>query len=293
MKPASTTLINLLNSSTGFIMVDLYTFKLANGNTYYYSAGQTAVTANGHTYVLGPKFERSNFRVTIGVQVDEMVVEAYPDTTDTIPPDTAGALTFLQAAWKGVFDGATVQLERAFMPSYTAHGVDNYGGTVVLFLGRVGEVEVGRTFISIHVRSLLDILNIQMPRHLFQSQCSFVFGDSMCLFDRSTLAQNVLALGGSTQGLILTSLVPSPVNLYVLGTATCTAGANVGQSRSITAMTNGAITVQPNFLLPVAPADTFNLLPGCDHTLATCTNTFNNPQHFGGWVEIPVPETAI
>jgi hypothetical protein len=39
--------------------------------------------------------------------------------------------------------------------------------------------------------------------------------------------------------------------------------------------------------------DQFKLLPGCDRTLSTCTNVFNNAIHFGGFPYIPTPETAI
>jgi hypothetical protein len=39
--------------------------------------------------------------------------------------------------------------------------------------------------------------------------------------------------------------------------------------------------------------DQFQLLPGCDRTLATCTNVFNNAIHFGGFPFIPTPETAV
>ncbi|MBV8777226.1 MAG: phage BR0599 family protein, partial [Alphaproteobacteria bacterium] len=35
------------------------------------------------------------------------------------------------------------------------------------------------------------------------------------------------------------------------------------------------------------------LLPGCDHTVATCQSTFNNLSHFGGFPYIPPPELAV
>jgi hypothetical protein len=47
------------------------------------------------------------------------------------------------------------------------------------------------------------------------------------------------------------------------------------------------------FLFPVDVGDEFQLLPGCDRTLATCTNVFNNSAHFGGFPYIPTPETAV
>ena len=47
------------------------------------------------------------------------------------------------------------------------------------------------------------------------------------------------------------------------------------------------------FLSPVEVGDQFQLLPGCDRTLATCQSVFNNAIHFGGFPYIPTPETAV
>ena len=63
MKPASTALVALLASSEQFMMADLYTFTLAGGLVLRYSAAPTAVSANGHTFALGPKFERSKTKI--------------------------------------------------------------------------------------------------------------------------------------------------------------------------------------------------------------------------------------
>ena len=84
MKPASTALIALLNSSEQFIMADLYTFTLVGGSILRYSAAPTALTVNGQAFALGPKFERSKTKVVIGVQVDELEVKVYPEPTDLI-----------------------------------------------------------------------------------------------------------------------------------------------------------------------------------------------------------------
>ena len=53
------------------------------------------------------------------------------------------------------------------------------------------------------------------------------------------------------------------------------------------------VTVKAAFLYPIAAGDQFELLPGCDRTIATCTNVFNNATHFGGFPYIPTPETAV
>jgi uncharacterized phage protein (TIGR02218 family) len=284
VKAASPALIALLGSSEQFIMADLYTFTLVGGSVLRYSAAPTALTANGNYFALGPKFERSKTKVVIGTQVDELEVKAYPETTDLI-----GAIPFLEAAWQGQLDGALLQLERAFMPTYG----DTSPGTVILFAGRISDIDCSRTGIDIKCRSHLELLNIQMPRRLWQSSCTHVFGDAMCQFNRSSLQATFSAGAGSTQAQIATTISPSPANLYIQGTIIGVTGGNAGSNRTVANMGGGWIYVKLAFLSPIVVGDEFQLLPGCDRTIATCTNVFNNAIHFGGFPYIPTPETAV
>lgn len=284
MKAASPALIALLSSANQFIMADLYTITLVGGSVLRYSAASTTITANGYTFVLGPKFERSKTKVVIGTQVDELEVRIYTDPTDLI-----GGVPFLQAAWQGQLDGALLQLERAFMPTYG----DTSPGTVVLFAGRVSDIDCTRTGIDLKCRSHLELLNIQMPRRLWQSSCTHTFGDPMCQFDRSRMQLTFAAEPGSTQAQVATSVDPTPASLYVQGTIIGVTGANAGSSRTVANMGSGWVSVKLPFLSSVAIGDQFQLLPGCDRTLATCTNVFNNAIHFGGFPFIPTPETAV
>src|ERR1700737_2800984 len=131
MKPASAALVALLADSEQFIMADLYTFTLVGGSLLRYSAAPSAVSANGHTFALGPKFERSRTKVVIGTQVDELEVRVYPEPTDLI-----GDLPFMEAAWQGQLDGALLRLERAFLP--TSGGPSP--GTAVLFSAALSDI---------------------------------------------------------------------------------------------------------------------------------------------------------
>ena len=284
MKAASPALIALLESSDRFIMADLYTITLIGGSALRYSAAPTALTVNGYTFGLGPKFERSKTKVVIGTQVDELEVKIYPQRTDLI-----GEVPFLEAAWRGQLDGAILRLERSFMPTYG----DTSPGTVILFAGRVSDIDCTRTAIDIRCRSHLELLNIQMPRRLWQSSCTHLFGDAMCQFDRSSLHTVFTAGLGSTPAQIATAIVPSPENLYAQGTIVGLSGANAGSSRTVANIVEGWVNVKPAYLSPVSVGDEFQLFPGCDRTLATCTNVFNNAIHFGGFPYIPTPETAV
>src|SRR6201987_2986052 len=215
MKEANPALIALLSSTNQFIMADLYTVTLVGGSVLRYSAAPTPLTANGQTFALGPKFERSKTKVVIGVQVDELDIKVYPEPTDLI-----GDLPFLETAWQGQLDGALLQLERAFMPAYG----DTSPGTVILFSGRISDIDCSRTGIDMKCRSHLELLNIQMPRRLWQSSCAHVFGDAMCLFNRSSLAATFAAASGSTTTVIEGPPVTSTP--YAQGTITGVTGSN-------------------------------------------------------------------
>ncbi|MBV8936684.1 MAG: DUF2163 domain-containing protein [Alphaproteobacteria bacterium] len=284
MKTASPELIALLAGAGQFVMADLYTITLVGGSVLRYSAAPTALSANGYTFALGPKFERSKTKVVIGTQVDELEVRIYTEPTDLV-----GGVPFLQAAWQGQLDGALLQLERAFMPSYG----DTSPGTVILFAGRISDIECTRTGVDLKCRSHLELLNIQMPRRLWQASCTHAFGDAMCQFDRSSMQAIFPAGPGSTPVQIATSVTPSPPSLYIQGSLIGVTGANAGSSRTVASMSGGWVYVKLAFLSPISPGDQFQLLPGCDRTVSTCTNVFNNAIHFGGFPNIPTPETAV
>lgn len=276
-------MIALLNGGEQFVMADLFTFTLVGGSILRYSSGPTALNANGFLFQLGPKFERSKTKLVTGIQVDQLTIKVYPETGDQI-----GASPFLQALWTGQLDGALLQLERAFMPTYG----DASAGTVVLFAGRISNIDCSRTGATIDVRSHLELLNIQMPRRLWQSSCTHIFGGPMCQFNRASLLANFTATAGSTPTKI--NGPPAVSVPFALGTLTGASGANNGYSRTIASWISGvSVTVNLAFLFPVAVGDAFQMLPGCDKTQSTCQNKFNNVIHFGGFPYIPTPETAV
>lgn len=308
MKPASPALVALLANAAGFAMADLWTFKLQGGDTFLYSGAGTVLTdaATGRVFALGPRFERSTTRVVIGIQSDELDVRIYPETADML-----GSTPWLAAVWQGQLDGATVTLERAFMPSWG----DTSPGTVVLFAGRVSDIEASRTVIGLKLRSHLELLNTEMPRRLWQPSCNHNFGDPMCGYDRvngNNADGTPTGVGASTfacaEGSTATSLygVPSTANPYTLGTVIGVAGANAAQTRTIAGYASGShLSVKIAFLSPPAIGDTFRILPGCDRSLATCGGVFKNSrvtpggyvegnaERFGGFPFVPPPEDAI
>jgi len=306
MRPASSALRNYLAANDTFVVIDLYTIALPSGAVLRYSGWTTPLTipgtafpagslnydAIGYTsFALGPRFGRSMVSTKIGIEPTELDVSILAGAGDLV-----GSLSFADAVRVGEFDGATVELDRFFAPPQPdgAGALATSLGAIVWFYGRVAETDVGRSRIGMKVKSLLNLLaQQQLPRRLYQAACTHVFGDAMCMFNRASLAADITAQAGSSQAVIATTLSPTPATLYDQGTIIAAGGANAGQSRTISQLSGGNVYLLKAWLEPVAIGDAFQLLPGCDHTLATCQNTFNNLSHFGGFPYIPPPELAV
>lgn len=309
MRPASAALVNYLAQNDTAVVADLYTFALPGGVTLRYSGWTTPLSipgtrfapgslnynAAGYTdFALGPRFARSKVATRIGVEPTALDISVLAGADDRI-----GSFSFAEAVRVGEFDGATLELDRLFCPppgSGTAGGgpLDTALGAIIWFYGRVADTDCGRSKIDIKVKSLMNLLALQqMPRRLYQAACGHVFGDAMCGFDRSSLAVTAAALAGSTQAQLVTALAPTPATLYDQGSVIGVTGANAGAGRTVKQLVAGTVYLLKPFLYPVAAGDSFELLPGCDHTTATCHNTFNHLDHYGGFPYIPPPELAV
>src|SRR6266568_7042643 len=279
MRPCSSALSTYLSASANLdvVQVDLYTFALTSGEVLRWSGGDAALTipAAGfpvgsfnlgaqQSFTLGPRFGRSRITTRIGVQAAELDIEIMAGMTDLV-----GTFPLAEAVRLGIFDGATVELDRLFAPPQSAGSgaLDTSLGTILWFYGRVADCDVGRSKIAVKVKSLMNLLALQqMPRRLYGAACTHVFGDAMCGYDR---AAGKNALTGAT-------------------------GANTGYSRSIANLGNGSqIGLFKAFLFTIAIGDTFTLLPGCDHSTGTCNATYQNLLRFGGFPYIPPPELAV
>jgi uncharacterized phage protein (TIGR02218 family) len=317
MRPCSAALAAYLATNDTAVIADLYTFSLSSGETLRYSGWTTGFSIPGTRFprgslnynatsytefALGPRFGRSKVTTKTGVEPTELDIEIYAGADNLV-----GTFGFADAVRVGLFDGATVELDRLFAPPLAAGSVvlDTSLGALLWFYGRVADVDIGRSAIQIKVKSLMNLLAIQqMPRRLYMAACGHVFGDAMCGYDRAggkaadgtstgIGAVTVAASAGTTQTeLHNTSFTPSPATAYDQGTMTCLTGANAGASRTIFNMIDGVCYQKKPWLSPVALGDTFQLLPGCDHTTATCNATLKNLARFGGFPYIPPPEAA-
>lgn len=283
MKSASAELIAHLNSSQSIRTADLYTLTLAGGDIYRYTSADFDVTTGGHTFSSsGPVFERTRLSSKLGLEVTELELLVAAKVTDLI-----GSLPFLQAARMGFFDNAEVQVDRAVMESWGNMSL----GTITHFVGSVATVDVSRIVARFTVRSATQLLNVMMPRNLYQASCRHTLYDSGCTVARASFkVSNAVIAAGSTATRIVNTLAQA-ANYFALGYMTFTSGPNAGVTRNIKAYTPGLIHLSFPLASLCGNGDTFDAYPGCDKLQATCENKFSNKVNYGGQPYIPMPDT--
>lgn len=292
MKPASPGLLALL-ATRQFYAADLFQFTLSGGQNLYYCGGDADITWNSITWVSGgvggPYFQRQGSKAKchwkVGVEVDTLVFDVLPGSSYVLD------IPFLTAVQQGVFDGAELTLYRAFMPNYG----DTAQGVVTMFVGRVAEIDAGRSFATFTISSHLELLNQQVPRNLYQAGCVNTLFDSCCGLNAETYAVAATVSAGSTAGSINAALSQAS-GYFDQGKLTCISGSNSGISRTVKSYTQGSpaivqmIAPFPNAL---AVGDSFKIYPGCDKRQATCVAKFANLQRFRGFPYIPENATAV
>lgn len=276
MKSATPELVALL-ATDNFLMADLYTFTLNNGTIYRFTNYDIDLTWDGNKYTKnGLSFERNGTRITTGVEVDTLDITVYQKDT------TFEGIGILKIIANGGLDGAEFKLERLFFNNPLTPV-----GSLWVFSGRVSECEATRYDGKITVKSDLELLNIQMPRNLYQASCIHSLYDSGCGIPKTGAAGTITSVNGTSFGVS----IAAADSFYNEGMIEFTSGANNGVKRTIKTHLSNTVTVT---LLPnnkVNVGDTIKLYAGCDRTQSTCKNKFNNLNNFRAFPFVPIPET--
>lgn len=291
MKPASNDLINLL-ATRQFEVADLYTFTLVDGTTVLrYTSADINITYASNTYSAGGKTgviigkQSGGFRWKRGLEVDTVRVSVIPRE------GTVNSIAFLTAIQQGFFDGATVRIERAYMSTW-----GTVVGTILLFLGRVSDIECFSTSAEFTISSHLELLNQPFPRNLYQGGCVNTLYDASCALNKASFATTGTCRTGSTKATVNINTLSPATGYFDLGIIAFTGGANAGLSRTVKTYTkSGSSTVTLIQPLPTAPSNTdaFTIYPGCDKAQTTCSSKFSNLANFRGFPYIPENQTAV
>lgn len=293
MKSHTTEFAEFLASNNKFVVCDLYTFELQipywdgiNGVQFdpffaRYTSFDQDVWHEGELYsATSALIERTSVRANVGVEVDKLNLRIYANDDMYLRGQP-----FMQAITAGELDSATLKLDRLYMD------VDLVPqGTVNMFSGRVATVRTGRSVAEIEVNSDLELLNINMPRKLYQAGCQNTLYDVNCGVYAAQFSETLTVGSGSTKTTLYISS-SKPLGYFDLGGIIFNTGENANALRTIKSWDGTKLElVNP---LPSTPilGETFYAFAGCDKKKDTCVAKFDNVIHFRGFPYIPQPET--
>src|SRR6185437_1729905 len=189
------------------LVEDLYTFQLVTGQVLRLTNWSDDIVYLGNKLsAKGPLIQRSKYSCKVGLEVAEMDLEMKIDPSQRL----GTTLPFLTALRQGYFDQAEVKLERLFMPSPG----DVSLGTVVQFIGFVAYIDpINRSSATLKVRSLVELLNINIPRATYSPGCRHILYDAGCTLIRSSFEVAGTVGSGADTRTIPTSLTnPGPIS---------------------------------------------------------------------------------
>ncbi len=288
MKKASAELIEFLSSTDSDVMkvADLYTFGLTNGSVIRYTSADFDVFYNGNVFSCkNAGIARSEISWQTGLSVDDVTVKMSPGLTDKI-----GSITLVEAFRCGIFDGAEIQIDMAFYKD----GWDKDPLVLEkLFVGNVDVEEVSGAYVKLNIKSLTELLNTNFPANVYQTACHYALYGPGCNVAKNAYSENnVIVLAGSTKKELRCRLV-KPVGYYQNGVVVFNSGENINIKKSVKYHENGLIILSTPLHFMPRENDTFTIYAGCDKTMATCKNKFNNLSNFPGTPFIPKADSSL
>lgn len=271
------------------VPIDLWTITLGGGQVLRFASGDVAVTFGGNTYSIGPLIERGDTKLRMGVAVDTLSMTITPRDADMV-----GSVPMMIALSSGLFDGAEVALWRVFM---------DLGGVVrgVLpeFFGRVGDIRTGYLKATLQVRSWLELLNVNVPGHVYQAGCRRTLYKCGVNRDDFTVSGTLSAAADATKRINTSTsaaVTAKPGGWASIGGIRFTSGENYGVYRPVRihSLSAGTATIEAQFGFPFRSqvGDSFVIYAGCDRRKATCGQKFGNLPNFSAEPYVPAPETV-
>lgn len=292
-----------LASARSAILVDAYTVVAKNNTVARWIGGDfdfVVPTPTARSFVRGPIIEREKLVQTVGLSVDPLRIGRMT-TKDVLGNDVMfGAISLLTAARGGVLRGATLLLERLVFDPETFTPINpaaSYKGRWEEFPGtlEIGSMQNG----IIRAEALAEtvLLDIMMPRDLYQTMCRNQVFDEQCRLSRAAylVTGSVTGVTADAQGVtVINTGLTQATGYFDGGVIRFTSGPNNGVMRTIKTHANASGQIAVALPWPLAPVigNTFEVTPGCNRTMSQCQSKFNNLIHYRGEPFIPAPETV-
>lgn len=258
---------------------EIFSITLTNGDIYYFTTLDRDIVYDTHTYTALP-ITRGPISYNINLSPDSVEL-----SLTGITPELA-----LEAE-NGTLDAATVVIKRIFYDENLGEGA-----YLSLFSG-TASVSYNRAIITLKCTSILDSLNIQVPRNLYQAPCNHTLYSAVCgVIKEGKKVSGVVRATSTSFYEVFDNQIAQTTGWFNTGEIVFNTGLNAGVRRMVRTWTatptfKFLVSVPYRYLPDIN--DTFDVYPGCDKTVLTCLNKFANVENFFGFVYIPNPADVL
>lgn len=223
------------------------------------------------TYVATSGFQPTDILQRDDMSVDNMEVAGILDSSYITESD-------IQA---GRYDFASVEI---FLLNYS----NLTHGRMLIKKGWIGEVTVKRGQFHAEIRGLAQKLNQNIGK-IFSPSCNAILGDTRCAVTVSGYTSNAITVTTVTDNrTFVTNATITDSTLYKSGELTWTTGNNANLKMEVKEFNQDSeITLVLPMPYTIQTGDTFTVVQGCDKSLSTCKNKFNNILNFRGFPDLP------
>lgn len=230
----------------------------------------TDIIVDSITYKAASGFTPSAIQNTASLSVDNLDVEGMLSAGNITEADIMA----------GLYDFAEIEI---FQVNYN----DLIQGKLKLRRGWLGEVSLVKQQFVAEVRGLTQRLS-QTIGELYSASCRATFADSRCKINPATYTITGMVTSYISNQEFQDSSRSETSGLYNFGKITFTSGANNGLSMEVKEFSSGGKIV---LVLPmpynIIISDSYSMTQGCDKTLTTCVNQYNNVINFRGEPHVP------
>lgn len=194
-----------------------------------------------------------------------------------------------QELLNGLFDGAAVEVWN--VPWEAVEGDVPFR----LMAGEFGKVTKGTVGFKVEVITKAGRAAQQNLLEIYTPNCRWRLGSTECTVDLDALE----VTGSVTSTALVTGPSISRKRAFIdttrseddgyfnHGSITWTSGDNIGTTNQIERQTGGAFLLWDTAPYRIQVGDTYTMRPGCDKSVDTCKNKFNNFINYGGFPHVP------
>lgn len=224
--------------------------------------------------------EASSIVTTAGLGVDNLELTTLNDgslfTTDDI----------LQGRWRNADF-------RIFRYNWSASPITISNDVETLIRGTFGEITLNKETVKLELRGLTQ--KLQQPIGSVSTKtCRARLGDIRCTKDLTTFTHTSIVSGVTSNSTFTAASLTQSADYFTEGILTWLTGNNAGVSEKIRSHSTGGVF---SFILPMVRqiqlGDTFTVVAGCNKTLETCRDKFNNVLNFQGEPHRPMVDALV